>query len=162
MNIEEQVIASMGDLYNKIGWLNRLKLEESFKDDSLISYKYSEISCIEYIGKNTDANVTKLAGSLRMTRGALSKMTRKLIKKGVIESYRKPDNKKEIYFRLTGQGKIVYDIHEEMHHRFIERDKVVFKRVTEEEITTVLKFLEKYSSHLDTEIEKMGIDIKAE
>jgi len=162
MNREEQVITSMGDLYNKIGWLNRLKLEESFKDDRLISYKYSEISCIEYIGKNTDANVTKLAESLHMTRGALSKMTKKLIKKGVIESYRKTDNKKEIYFRLTGQGKTVYDIHEEMHRRFIERDKVVFERVAEEEISFLLKFLEKYSSHLDTEIEKMGIDMKLE
>ena len=35
-----------------------------------------------------------------MTRGAISKITKKLIKKGIIESYQKPDNKKEIYFRL--------------------------------------------------------------
>ena len=33
-----------------------------------------------------------------MTSGAISKIAKKLIKKGIIESCQKPDNKKEIYF----------------------------------------------------------------
>ncbi|MDF2722712.1 MAG: MarR family transcriptional regulator, partial [Paenibacillus sp.] len=100
MNKEEQVMTGFRDLYNKMVWLNKDKMETSLK-----GYKSSEVHCIEYIGKHADSNVTKLAESFYMTRGAISKITQKLIKKGLIENYQKSDNKKEIYFRLTEQGK---------------------------------------------------------
>lgn len=93
-----------------------------------------------------------------MTRGAISKLTKKLIQKGLIESYQKSDNKKEIYFRLTEQGKVIYKIHEDLHKEFQERDKAVFEQVTEEQFDSMLSFVEKYSRHLDAEIKKQGID----
>jgi len=163
MNKEEQVITGIRDLYNKVGWLNKLKLNKlepvKFKlEGTLQRYTFSEISCIEYIGNNPDSNVTKLADLFYMTRGALSKMTKKLINKGIIESYQKPDNKKEIYFRLTEQGEVIFNIHDEMHNKFIERDKVVFEQITEEQINGILSFMEKYSKHLDAEIKKMNED----
>ena len=126
---------------------------------SLKGYKSSEVHCIEYIGRNVDSNVTKLAESFYMTRGAISKITKKLIKKGIIESYQKPGNKKEIYFRLTEQGKVIYKVHEEMHKEFQERDKAVFEQVSEEQFDVMLSFVEKYSGHLDAEIKKLGVDI---
>ncbi|SCI68463.1 MarR family [uncultured Clostridium sp.] len=156
MNKEEQVLMGFRDLFNKMVWLNKFKMEDSLK-----SYKSSEVHCIEYIGRNVDSNVTKLAESFYMTRGAMSKITKKLLKKGIIESYQKPDNKKEIYFRLTEQGKEVYKIHEKLHKEFQERDKVVFEQITEEQFDSMLSFIEKYSKHLDTEIKKAGIDIKS-
>ncbi|WP_330652425.1 MarR family transcriptional regulator [Paraclostridium sordellii] len=145
------------DLFNKMVWLNKFKMEESLKE-----YKSSEVHCIEYIGRNVDTNVTKLSAYFYMTRGAMSKLTKKLMKKGVIESYQKPDNKKEIYFRLTEQGKEVYKTHEKLHKEFKERDKAIFEQVTEEQFDSMLNFIEKYSSHLDGEIKKLGIDIKSE
>jgi len=157
MNKEEQVIMGFRDLVNKIEWLNKFKMEYSFKD-----YKTSEVHCIEYIGKNVDSNVTKLAESFYMTRGAISKLTKKLIKKGLIESYQKPDNKKEIYFSLTEQGKAIHKIHEELHKEFRERDKAVFEQVTEEQFDSMISFVEKYRKHLDVEIKKQYIDIKSE
>ncbi|MGG4212407.1 MarR family transcriptional regulator [Paenibacillus sp. FSL L8-0638] len=157
MNKEEQVIVGFRDLYNKMVWLNKDKMEDSLK-----GYKPSEVHCIEYIERNVDSNVTKLAESLYMTTGAISKITKKLIKKGIIESYRKPDNKKEVYFRLTEEGKVIYNIHEELHKEFQERDKAVFEQVTEEQFNSMISFLEKYSRHLDAEIKKQGIDIKTE
>lgn len=157
MNKEDQVIMGFRDVYNKMVFLNKFKMEKSLKD-----YKPSEVHCIEYIGRNVDSNVTKLAESFYMTRGAISKITKKLIKKGIIESYQKPDNKKEIYFRLTSQGKEIYKIHEELHVEFRERDKVIFDQVTEEQFDMMLSFVEKYSRHLDEEIEKQGLDITNE
>ena len=156
MNKEEQVISGFRDLFNKLAWLNKSKMEKCLK-----GYKPSEIHFIEYIAKNVDCNVTKLAESFYMTRGAMSKITKKLLKKGIIESYQKPDNKKEIYFRLTEQGKEVYKIHEKLHKEFQERDKVVFEQITEEQFDSMLSFIEKYSKHLDSEIKKAGIDIKS-
>jgi len=156
MNKEEQVMMVLRDLLNKISWLNKFKMEDSLK-----GYKPSEIHCIEYIGRNIDSNVTKLAESFFMTRGAISKLTKKLIEKGLIESYQKQDNKKEIYFRLTEQGKVIYKIHEELHQEFRERDKAVFEKVTDEQFDSMLNLVEKYSSHLDEEIKKLEIDIKS-
>lgn len=158
MNKEEQVIMAINDLYNKVAWLNKLKLAESFKNDNLQTYTPSEISCIEYIGNNVDSNVTRLAESSYMTRSALSKMTKKLIKKGIIERYQKPDNKKEIYFRLTGKGKEIYNIHEEMTNKFLERDKIVFEQVPVEQLDSMLRFFDRYSRHLDAEIKQMNAD----
>lgn len=157
MNKEEQVIMGFRELVNKMAWLNKFKMEDSLK-----GYKSSEVHCIEYIGKNVDSNVTKLAESFYMTRGAISKLTKKLIEKGLIETYQKPDNKKEIYFRLTKQGQRIYKVHEELHKEFQERDKAVFEQVTEEQFDSMLSFVENYSRHLDAEIKKQGIDIKSE
>lgn len=157
MNKEEQVMMSFRDLFNKMAWLNKTKMEDSLK-----GYKPSEVHCIEFIERNTDSNVTRLAESLYMTSGAISKITKKLMEKGYIESYQKPDNKKEIYFRLTEQGKAIYKVHEELHKEFQERDKAVFEQVTEGQFDTMLRFIEKYSRHLDAEIQKQGISIKQE
>ncbi|MBB6215393.1 DNA-binding MarR family transcriptional regulator [Anaerosolibacter carboniphilus] len=157
MNKEEQVIMGFRNLLNKMAWLNKFKMEDSLK-----GYTSSEVHYIEYIGRNVDSNVTKLAESLYMTRGAISKMTKKLIKKGAIESYQKPDNKKEIYFRLTEEGQVIYKVHEELHKEFQERDKAVFEQVTEEQFDSMLSFVEKYSRHLDAEIKKLGVDSKSE
>lgn len=157
MNKAEQVIRGFRDVYNKMVFLNKVKMEESLKD-----YKSSEVHCIEYIGSNADSNVTKLAESFYMTNGAISKLTKKLMKKGIIESYQKPENKKEIYFRLTEQGNAVYKIHEDLHQEFRERDKAVFEQVTEEQFDNMLRFVETYSRHLDAEIKKQALDIKSE
>jgi DNA-binding MarR family transcriptional regulator len=154
MNKEEQVIMGFTDLLNKWVSLNTFKMKASLK-----GYKSSEVHCIEYIGRNADSNVTKLAESYYVTRGAISKITKKLIKKGLIESYQKQDNKKEIYFRLTEQGKVINKVHEELHKEFQERDKAVFEQVTEEQFDIMLGFVERYSRHLDAEIKKEGIDI---
>ena len=155
MNKEEQVILGFGDLINKMVWLNNFKMKDSLK-----GFKSSEVHCIEYIGSNADPNVTKLADSFYMTRGAICKITKRLIKKGIIESYQKPDNKKEIYFRLTKQGKRINQVHEEMHKEFQERDEAVFEQVTDKQFDIMLSFVDKYSKHLDAEIEKQGVDMR--
>lgn len=156
MNKEEQVMNGFRELYNKMVWLNKDKMEEGLK-----GFKSSEVHCIEYIENNADSNVTQLAEAFYVTRGAISRMTKKLIKKGLIESYQKSENKKEIYFKLTEQGKEIYKIHEELHSEFQERDKVVFEQVTEAEFDSIINFVEKYSRHLDAEIKKQGIHIKS-
>ncbi|MGS4992528.1 MarR family transcriptional regulator [Bacillus cereus] len=156
MNKEEQVMNGFRELYNKLVWLNKDKMEAGLK-----GFKSSEVHCIEYIENNADSNVTQLAEAFYVTRGAISRMTKKLIQKGLVESYQKSENKKEIYFKLTEQGKEIYKIHENLHKEFQERDKAVFEQVTEEEFNSIISFVEKYSRHLDAEIKKQGIHIKS-
>lgn len=156
MKKEQKVMKGFRDVLNKMSWLNKFKMEESLKE-----YKSSEVHCIEYISNNENSNVTKLAEAFYMTRSAISKLTKKLIDKGLIESYQKPENKKEIYFRLTEEGKGISKIHEDLHKEFQERDKAVFQEVTDEEFDSIIRLVERYSSHLDEEIRKQGLDIKS-
>ncbi|AIS59262.1 MarR family transcriptional regulator [Listeria ivanovii] len=157
MDKDEEVMVEIRELFNKLAWINKVKMEKSLK-----GYKPSEVHCIEYIAKNEDPNVTKLAEAFYMTKSAISKLTKKLMEKGFIESYQKPDNKKEIYFRLTSKGSAINQVHDELHQSFRNRDKVVFEHVTDEQYAAVLQFVDKYSKHLDNEIKKMGLNIKAE
>jgi Transcriptional regulators len=157
MTREEQLTAGLRDLYHKIAWLNGLKMKDCFD-----GYKSSEIHCVEFIGKNADSNVTKLAEAFYMTMGAVSKLTKKLIAKGLIVSYRKPENKKELYFKLTDAGESIYRTHENLHCEFANRDKCVFDETTAEEIAVMVNFTEKYSSHLDDEIKKLTTAAKEE
>lgn len=90
-----------------------------------------------------------------MTKSAISKITKKLMDKGYIESYQKPENKKEIYFRLTAKGAEINQVHDDLHQEFLDRDKVVFEDVTDAQYAEVLKFVDKYSRHLDNEMQKV-------
>lgn len=156
MNKGERVMADFWDLLNKLRWLNQSKMKDRLQD-----YKPSEVHCIDYIGGNMECNVTKLAESFRMTRGAITKITKKLIEKGLIESYQKPENKKEVYFKLTAEGRGVYEIHQELHKEFQERDRVVFEQVTDEAFDHMLQFAAQYHEHLDRELQHADAEIKS-
>lgn len=76
MNKDEQAMRGLWDMFKK-----RMRLDSFKRKDSLKGYNPSEIHCITYIGEDKDSNVTKLAESFNMTRGAISKLTKKLVKK---------------------------------------------------------------------------------
>jgi len=151
MNKKDQLLKGFADIYNKTICLNKTKMEEELKE-----CKSSEVHCIEYIGKNNDSNVTKLADAFYMTRGAISKLTKKLIKKGHIENYSKIDNKKEVYFKLTKKGEEIYKTHEKLHTEFRKRDEIVFEQITDEQLNSMYEFVRNYNNHLDIEIKKQN------
>lgn len=151
MDKQEEILLEFRDVFNKMAWLNKEKMEEE-----LDGYKPSEVHCIEFIGQNVDPNVTKMAEALYMTRGAVSKLTKKLLKKGYIDCYQNDANKKEVYFLLTPEGEKIYNIHDRLHKSFQKRDKVVFDQVTEAQYDAMLQFIKTYRAHLDNEIEKEG------
>jgi DNA-binding MarR family transcriptional regulator len=155
MNKKEKLIEDFRDFFNKLELLNRVKMQDGLK-----GYKSSQVHCIEFIGKNADANVTKLSAAFYMTRGAISKVTKKLIKKGFIKTYQSPENKKEIYFKLTPKGEKIYQTHDKLHKDFQKRDKSVFDKISDKEFDKIIGFVQKYSKHLDEEMKKQGLDIK--
>lgn len=143
MKRQQLLMSQLMDLTNELVWLNRPKMEQA-----LNGYKLNEIDLIEKIGLIPEPNVTKLAAATYMTRGAISKLTKKLTEKNLIESYQLPTNKKEIYFRLTSQGKQVNQIHQALHQSFANRDQEVFTNMTEEEFDTIFRFIGRYRQHL--------------
>lgn len=155
MNKGEETLGNIWDMINKKITIDSKEHKEIFK-----GYNPSEIHCIEYIGKNEYSNVTKLADKFCMTRGAISKLTKKMIAKGLISDYQKEDNQKEIYFRLTKKGKEIFDKHESLNKKLLDRDEPMFSQITKEEYEAINNFTKKYTKHLDSEMQKLGMNIK--
>jgi DNA-binding MarR family transcriptional regulator len=58
---------------------------------------HAEVHLLEAIQAQEGANVGELARHLGMTSGAISQITKKLLDKGLIEAYKKPGNRKEVF-----------------------------------------------------------------
>ena len=118
------------------------KLTES---QCLDEYGYSETHCIDNIGRLELPNVTKIAEQMQMTRGAISKMTKKLLAKGLIE-------------KLTERGKVLFKEHEKRHKQWEKRDMQFLSRYSKEETDTILKFMQEFNVYLDEQIEQYITD----
>lgn len=129
------------------------KLTES---QCLDEYGYSETHCIDYIGRLERPNVTKVAEHMGMTRGAISKMTKKLLNRGLVEKYTLETNHKEIYFRLTEKGKELFEEHDKRHRLWEKRDMNFLSRYSTEEVQTVCRFMQEFNGYLESQIAKLA------
>ncbi|MBN2026640.1 MAG: MarR family transcriptional regulator, partial [Actinobacteria bacterium] len=75
----------------------------------------AEIHTVKAIGDNPGINVTGLAESMGVTKGAASQILNKLVSKGLVVKRSADDNAKEILPELTQAGLKGYHKHEEFH-----------------------------------------------
>lgn len=133
MNLAVQIINSM------------IKIQENiFPRESQVTFddvNLAEVHCIDRIGTVEWANVTKIANEMTMSRGAISKICKRLRNKGFIESYQRPDNNKEIYYRLTENGQHIFNEHKKLHHQVREEKLALINTYSEHEQSVILCFL---------------------
>nr|WP_207730126.1 MarR family transcriptional regulator [Clostridium botulinum] len=139
------------EIYEKEEILGKIAFRGEYE-----KYGVSEIHCIDFIGKIENPNVTKISENMNMTRGAISKICKKLLNNKLIDKYKKPENDKEIYFKLTKSGEELYKRHEIKHKKWEERNNNFFKNVDREEQEIVASFLKKFNNFLDKIIESEG------
>nr|WP_026022370.1 MarR family transcriptional regulator [Clostridium senegalense] len=151
IKMNDIIINKFKEIYEKEELLGKLVFKGEYEN-----YGISEIHCIDLIGKIENPNVTKIAKGMNMTRGAISKISKKLINAKLIETYKKPNNDKEIYFKLTDLGKKLYKHHETKHKEWEERNDVFFKNVSEKEQEVVANFLIKFNNYLEEIIKSKG------
>lgn len=102
----------------------------------------AELHVIDCIERNEMLNTTAIAAKLNITKGGISKITAKLIKKGMIETQRRGDNLKEVYFTVKPLGKKIFSIHEKLH-KLIEKEFAArFCTYSAEELYSSGKFLD--------------------
>lgn len=145
------IMESLKNIYEKEEILGKLAFKGAYEN-----YGVSEIHCVDLIGRIENPNVTKISQSMNMTRGAISKITKKLISNNLIDKYKKPENDKEIYFKLTELGEELYKHHEIKHKQWEERNNKFFKNITKEDQDIIASFLGKFNSYLDEIIESEG------
>ncbi|MCC3375231.1 MarR family transcriptional regulator [Cohnella sp. REN36] len=146
-------------IFNRVSERHHLiKTMEEKKFKFMRENTFMEVHCIDFIEKMQDANVSKLANAFQVTKGAISKVTKRLVETGAIERYQKPDNRKEVYFKLTDTGREIYLEHERMHQTRIERDSEFFSPLSEEEKSRLYETLNKIYGQIAEELKKLGLD----
>lgn len=122
--------------------------------ESLAGFDNSELNCLDSIGRMDEPNVTALAEAMRMTKGAISKILRKLSDKGAVESYQLGTNRQKIFYRLTDAGRQLFQAHRERHRGWEERELRFFRSLPEEEQSAAIRFFTDYNTDLRTRLGK--------
>lgn len=124
------------------------KAEKKPKDYGTNELLYkSEIHTIEAIGKNNKINVTQLAQYLGITKGAVSQMIDKLIKKGLVNKNMISPTENEVSLELTEKGILAYNGHETYHKELYAKISKRLSYLPDDNIeifTDILSELEKF------------------
>ncbi|TAH69721.1 MAG: MarR family transcriptional regulator [Anaerolineaceae bacterium] len=103
----------------------------------------AEIKLIETIHQYPGENAGELSVRLRISKGALTQLSDKLLSKNLAESYTKPGNRKEKYYRLTALGVKAREAHQKHHAQANKELCEYFCSLNTEESGAVYGFLDK-------------------
>lgn len=121
--------------------LENVLLKQGHEELRNINISLAECHVIDCIERNEMFNTTAIAKKLKITKGGISKITSRLIKKNMIEAYRLTNNQKEIYYRLKPLGRKVFGLHETLHKEAEEVFKKVFSAYSQGELEFASSFL---------------------
>ena len=102
----------------------------------------SEIHFIEAIGLDGGYSASELSEKLGITNGAVTQVADKLLKKKLIEKYKKADNKKTVYFKLTNEGTVAYKNHEKFHAGFNKKLEAYLSSLSKKEFDAIAHLAE--------------------
>jgi DNA-binding MarR family transcriptional regulator len=109
----------------------------------------AEVHTIDGIGKNNKINVTQLALYLGITKGAVSQMVDKLIKKDMVTKKMISDTENEVSLELTEKGALVYKGHEEYHKEFYTKISEHLGHLSDKNIESILDTINALENLLD-------------
>ena len=115
----------------------------------LTGYDNSELNCLSCIGRMENPNVTSIAEAMNMTKGAISKIIRKLSDKGTLLDYRLDGNRQKVYYSLSDKGKALFTAHEARHNQWHEREIAFFHTLSEADREGAIRFLNAYIRELN-------------
>lgn len=121
--------------------LKNVLMEQGHEELRHVSISLMECHVIDCIERNAMSNTTAIAKKLNITKGGISKITTKLIKKNLIEAYRLTNNQKEIYYRLKPLGRKVFELHEVLHKEAEEVLINFFSAYSQDELAFVSRIL---------------------
>ncbi len=109
----------------------------------------AEIHMIMYIKDNPDLHVSGLAKKIGVTKGAVSQIVTKLVKKGMVVKTKDEANLSRTLLRLTGKGEVAYKVHEKMHNEFDLGVEEILTDATVEQLEFLHDFLRKLENYID-------------
>lgn len=94
----------------------------------------AEADMISIIGKSSGIHASDLALRLGITKSAVSKTVKKLIKKGIIISQVHQSDTRKLHLDLTPKGKVIYNYHRKMDLGLLENIMKALSGCSNEEL----------------------------
>ncbi|MFE6073979.1 MarR family transcriptional regulator [Paenibacillus sp. NPDC057886] len=108
------------------------------------------VHMIECIGKHEPINNTGIADAMNLSKASITKIGNKLLEEGFVKRTKMNDNKKESYFRLSPQGKKIFELHERLHVLVAERFYRSLDKYSEPELKIIHQFLQDSSMDMES------------
>ena len=139
INQIESLIYQINEKHNEEADWKALLDKEELKDLDKVSLV--ECHVIDYIGKNRLTNAVNIANYMNITKGGISKIMARLLKKNLIEAHRLEDNRKEIFYTLTISGKRIFSLHEKLHVKVQAKLESLLKKYNKKELNFINDFV---------------------
>lgn len=115
---------------------------------------FSELSLMTLIGDFENIRVTELALKYGATKGAISKMVKKLVQKELVKKSRTQENEKEVLLSLTAMGMTIYN-EKEAHFEKLSADvSKELASLTEEQRISLFNILDLVEAHIDEHLDE--------
>lgn len=109
--------------------------------DSMAKLTLTALHLLDAIAAAEPVNVVGLAQATGTPKGTISKLLSRLTEDGLVVRERRPDNRKEVYVRLSENGRVVQNAHGEMHREMEQGITEFFNRYTADELDTAIRML---------------------
>jgi len=109
----------------------------------------STIHVLDCIGDHEPINHSAIAEKLKLSKASITKISKKLLELELIYRTQLNDNRKEVYFRLTPQGKQLFEMHRAMHEAEEQRFIRFLDHYSESELHTIFKFFQRMARYMD-------------
>lgn len=130
-------------------------LSRMTEGEGLHGYSYSEVHTLVAVEELAEPNLAEIARRMNLSRGAVSKLAKRLEEKGLLESYRREDNRQKVFLRLTERGKQLFGEHEKRHKAWLERDRAFLSCFAKREVEFVARFMGEYNEYLNGKIKEL-------
>ncbi|UPK46902.1 MarR family transcriptional regulator [Paenibacillus pabuli] len=108
------------------------------------------VHMIDCIGRHEPINNTGIAEAMNLSKASITKIGNKLLEEGFVKRAKMNDNKKESYFRLSPQGKKIFELHERIHVLEAERFYRSLDKYSEPELKIIHQFLQDSSMDMES------------
>lgn len=108
------------------------------------------VHVIDCIGRHEPINSTGIAETMNLSKASITKIGSKLLEEGFVKRTQMNDNKKESYFRLSPQGKKIFELHKRLHVLEAERFYRFLDKYSDGELKAIHKFLQDSSMDLES------------
>jgi len=115
----------------------------------------SEINTLEIIGKFPGINMTQLAQKRGVTKGAVSQIVAKLVKKQLVTKNQTPDNDKVLSLELTTAGEVAFGNHEKFHAKYDSPMIEKLNGMSAEQLSLITDTFEMLESTIDSYLEDL-------
>ncbi|KQL44997.1 MarR family transcriptional regulator [Brevibacillus choshinensis] len=109
--------------------------------DLLKEMTVMELHVLDAIGRFEPVNGITISKQFSIPKGSVSKITRRMLARKLIETEYLPNNKKEILFRITPLGKELFDLHRALHERIEYGVTTFLQKYKPEELSVLVRML---------------------